>query len=115
MESVTDNSIADAIEFPRPRLAVSPAGKTSLCLSIPHVPCAGTALIPHSPRCASTCAGWGNRTPDHSLENCYFAIKLIPRALRSFSEVVPSAPRTTEAYQIPGIFSLLSQSYMLNA
>ena len=23
-------------------------------------------------------AGWGNRTPDHSLENCYFAIKLIP-------------------------------------
>ncbi len=23
-------------------------------------------------------AGWENRTPDHSLENCYFAIKLIP-------------------------------------
>jgi hypothetical protein len=27
------------------------------------------------------CAGWENRTPNHSLENCYFTIKLIPHCL----------------------------------
>lgn len=26
------------------------------------------------------CAGWGNRTPDQSLENSYFTTKLIPQS-----------------------------------
>ena len=33
----------------------------------------------HSLASRVSCAGWGNRTPDHSLENCRFAIKLIPQ------------------------------------
>ena len=37
-------------------------------------------------------AGWENRTPDHSLENCYFTIKLIPRILSERRDSNPESP-----------------------
>ena len=35
-------------------------------------------------------AGWENRTPNHSLENCYFTIKLIPLKLRLSYQARPN-------------------------
>ena len=58
-----------------PGLAVAKA--TSLRLTKRIKPPAGEVLC-------LFCAGWGNRTPDKSLENSYFATKLIPRFLPLF-------------------------------
>ena len=44
-----------------------------------------TILIPHRRSLRSLGAGWGNRTPNYSLENCRFTTKLIPPSLATAS------------------------------
>ena len=47
------------------------------------------------------CAGWENRTPNHSLENCYLTIKLIPQFPFNLLHTGRSAGIRTRSHLLP--------------